>query len=435
MIRAVSRTTALFAQLPHRHRGAILMLVAIMVLIGLLPSPQSLAQKFSQVIPSQQRLPLTLAPLPDRAPTIEPLQWRSFPVNNGDSAALLFDRAGLSPKTLHQITQLPNAAKRLRRIKPGQRIELGFDGDQFKQLRYQTSASDTLIVNATADGYQEQIEQLAVEKRERFASATIQSNFWNAAVDAGLTPNTIMELAGLFGWDIDFALDIRQGDRFSVLWQNNYIDGQYVNEGDILVAEFINQGDTFRAVRHSDGKYYSDTGRAMKKAFLRAPVQFNYVSSNFNPRRMHPVTGRVRPHRGTDYVAPRGTPIMAAGDGIVTHATYNKLNGNYVFIKHSNQYITKYLHLSKRLVKKGQRVKQGQTIGKLGSTGRVTGAHLHYEFLVNGVHRNPRTVKLPQSRSLSGKEKQTFLANSKTLLAQLSHRQSFRLARSEQPAL
>ncbi len=148
-----------------------------------------------------------------------------------------------------------------------------------------------------------------------------------------------------------------------------------------------------------------------------------YVSSNFNPRRLHPVTGRVKAHRGTDYVAPVGTPIWAAGDGTVEKSGYNRFNGNYVFIRHSNTYITKYLHMTKRYVKTGQRVKQGQSVGTLGGTGRVTGPHLHYEFLVNGVHKNPRTVKLPQSKSLKGKTKQTFIANSKIRLEQLGRYQ------------
>lgn len=158
----------------------------------------------------------------------------------------------------------------------------------------------------------------------------------------------------------------------------------------------------------------------MRKAFLRSPVNFRYVSSNFNPRRLHPVTGAVKAHRGTDYVAPVGTPIWAAGDGVVMKSAYNKFNGNYVFIRHSSTYITKYLHLTKRKVKTGQRVKQGQTIGTLGGTGRVTGPHLHYEFLVNGVHKNPRTVKLPQSKSLTGKEKTAFIELAKDRMAQLN---------------
>jgi murein DD-endopeptidase MepM/ murein hydrolase activator NlpD len=161
----------------------------------------------------------------------------------------------------------------------------------------------------------------------------------------------------------------------------------------------------------------------MKKAFLRSPLDFRRVTSSFNPNRKHPVTGKVTSHNGTDYAAPVGTPIWAAGDGVVDKAGYNQFNGNYVFIRHSNTYITKYLHLQKRMVKTGQRVKQGQTIGTLGGTGRVTGPHLHYEFLVNGVHKNARTVKLPQSKSLTGEHKSTFLSDSKKRLQELERYQ------------
>jgi murein DD-endopeptidase MepM/ murein hydrolase activator NlpD len=229
-----------------------------------------------------------------------------------------------------------------------------------------------------------------------------------------------MELAGIFGWDIDFALDIRSGDSFKMLYQEKVVEGEIIGRGKILAAIFSNQGEQFTAVLDDKtGNYYDENGRAMKKAFLRSPVDFRRVTSNFNPNRRHPVTGKVRAHRGTDYAAPVGTPIWAAGDGIVQKAGYNQYNGNYVFIRHSNTYITKYLHLKKRKVKTGQRVKQGQTIGTLGGTGRVTGPHLHYEFLVNGVHKNARTVKLPQSKSLKGKQKQTFIANSEIRLQKL----------------
>ena len=166
----------------------------------------------------------------------------------------------------------------------------------------------------------------------------------------------------------------------------------------------------------------------MRKAFLRAPVNFKYISSNFNPRRLHPVTGQVRAHRGIDYAAPVGTPILASGDGKVTQSGYNSLNGNFVFIKHGGNYETKYLHLQKRLVKTGDRVRQGKTIGTLGSTGRVTGPHLHYEFLVNGVHRNPRTVQLPQSDSISRSERHAFLQQAERMANQLDSTQQILLA-------
>ncbi len=423
------RTRARLGELPRPHRLGIATLAALLCLLLLLPSSSQLAAQHSTPLPLATRLPLplTLPPAPIRAET-DDLDWRPFEVAPGDSLARLFDRAELSPALLHRITQLEHAGQRLVKILPGQVIELGYREGEWAALRYRVDATETLWVLAQEGALTERLEHVAVEKRQQFASAEITSNFWNAASGAGLTPNQIMRLAGLFGWDVDFALDIRAGDRFSVLWEDDYVNGHFAGDGDILVAEFINQGTRFQAIRHDDGHYYAPDGQPMKKAFLRAPVQFNYVSSNFNPRRLHPVTGRVRAHNGTDYVAPVGTPILAAGDGVVLQSAYSKLNGLYVFIQHSNTYVTKYLHLSKRLVKKGQRVRQGQTIGRLGATGRVTGAHLHYEFLVNGVHRNPRTVRLPESQPLAEAQRPAFAQRSEALLRQLAHRQSVQLA-------
>ncbi|PCE68918.1 peptidoglycan DD-metalloendopeptidase family protein [Salinivibrio sp. YCSC6] len=349
------------------------------------------------------------------------INWQSYEVQHGESMALLFNRAGLSPTTLYRLVNADEGTKSLAYLKPGDEVRLGVDENgELVQLIQPRGTNETLIVSKVDDKYQSRIETKNIDTQLNFARATIKSNFWQAATDAGLDPNQIMQLAGIFGWDVDFALDIREGDSFSVLYEEEFVEGEHIGSGNILAATFTNRGDTFTAVRAKNGKYYTPTGKAMKKAFLRSPVNFRYVSSNFNPRRLHPVTGRVKPHRGTDYVAPVGTPIKAAGDGVVMKASYNRFNGNYVFIRHSSTYITKYLHLTKRKVKTGQRVKQGDIIGTLGATGRVTGAHLHYEFLVNGVHKNPRTVQLPEAKSLQGQEKQAFVRLAESRMAQLS---------------
>ncbi|SHO55302.1 Murein DD-endopeptidase MepM [Vibrio quintilis] len=352
------------------------------------------------------------------------LHWKTYQVKPGESAARLFQRIGLSSKLLYQLTSSDKDIHyQLTHFKPGDKLHFGFDQkNQLIQLKRALTPFKTFEITKKDKGFTSRFDTKEIHYQYNYAEATITSNFWNAAISAGLTPNQIMQLAGIFGWDIDFALDIRKGDHFALLYQDEIVEGEVVGHGNIIAATFTNQGDTFKAIYDDkSGNYYDASGRAMKKAFLRSPLDFRRVSSNFNPRRLHPVTGRVRPHRGTDYVAPVGTPIWAAGDGIVIKSSYNKFNGNYVFIKHSNTYITKYLHLKRRKVKTGQRVKQGQTIGYLGGTGRVTGPHLHYEFLVHGVHKNPRTVKLPQSKSLSGSRKRTFIANAKLRLQKLEH--------------
>ncbi|MCL1040542.1 peptidoglycan DD-metalloendopeptidase family protein [Shewanella marisflavi] len=372
---------------------------------------------------------LTQVSIADAAPEAERESSEEFTVRRGDTLAALFKRAGLSARDVYEITLLPKAKKNLLKILPGEEIIIvKDDAGQLKRVVYHLDPISTLKISKDAKSYSEEIIKKQVEQRTKFASATINSNFWNAGVGAGLTPNQIMQLATIFGWDIDFALDLRQGDNFAILFEEEYADGEFLRNGNILAAEFYNQGDRYTAVRYKDGNYYSEEGRSMRKAFLRSPVDFKYVSSSFNPRRLHPVTGQVKAHRGVDYVAAVGTPIKAAGKGRVTKSGYNQYNGNYVFIKHNETYTTKYLHLKQRKVKQGQTVKQGQIIGTLGATGRVTGAHLHYEFIVNGVHRNPRTVKLPQSLPIDNKEKSTFLALSKQLMAKLEQNKQVQLA-------
>ncbi|WP_182039420.1 peptidoglycan DD-metalloendopeptidase family protein [Vibrio alginolyticus] len=418
---------SIFVRLPLLHKVLIGFFSALIIFaLFFLPDPQDLDPQQSRLKVGQHYpvpVSLELSALNSSSPAVPAvLRWETYKVKNGESAAILFSRVGLSARLLHELVSSDKEVeKQLTRLRPGDRLQFGFDeNNNLVQLRRTLSAFETFRITLKDGKYVSEVDKKEVDFQYNYAEATIKSNFWNAGISSGLNGNQIMELAGIFGWDIDFALDIRKNDSFRVLYQEEVVEGEVIGRGKIIAAIFKNQGDTFTAILdQKSGKYYDENGRAMKKAFLRAPLDFRRVSSNFNPRRLHPVTGRVRPHRGTDYAAPVGTPIWAAGDGVVQKSSYNKFNGNYVFIKHSNTYITKYLHLTKRAVRAGQRVKQGQTIGTLGGTGRVTGPHLHYEFLVNGVHKNPRTVNLPQSKSLTGKARQTFMANAKISMDKL----------------
>lgn len=340
-------------------------------------------------------------------------------VRRGDNMGVIFQRIGLSTTDLHLIDQL-DGSDPLRMLQPGQELTFKLtEQGELHSLYYPHSLEQALKVSRKDDSFVARSVKLELDTREQVAKGEIRSSFWGAASEAGMTEDQIMDLAAIFGWDIDFAQDLQPGDSFRVVYEDKYQDDERVASGDILAAEFINQGAIYRAVLNQDGNYYTPEGKAMRKSFLRAPVNFKYISSNFNPRRLHPVTGKVRPHNGIDYVAPVGTPIMAAGGGSVVAAGYNQFNGNYVFIKHAGNYVTKYLHLSKRTVNKGQRVKQGQTIGLLGGTGRVTGPHLHYEFVVGGVHKNPRTLTLPQAETLTGRALANFKAQARPQLAKL----------------
>ncbi|HHB1545046.1 TPA: peptidoglycan DD-metalloendopeptidase family protein [Vibrio parahaemolyticus] len=417
---------SIFVRLPLLHKVLIGFFSALIIIaLFFLPDPQDLNPQQSRLKVGQHYpvpISLELTALNGASQMSSVLRWETYKVKNGESAAILFNRVGLSARLLHELVSSDKEIEQqLTRLRPGDKLQFGFDEkNDLVQLRRTLSAFETFRIKLQDGKYVSEVDKKEVDYQFNYAEATIKSNFWNAGISSGLNGNQIMELAGIFGWDIDFALDIRKNDSFRVLYQEEVVEGEVIGRGKIIAAIFKNQGDTFTAILdEKTGKYYDENGRAMKKAFLRAPLDFRRVTSNFNPRRLHPVTGRVRPHRGTDYAAPVGTPIWAAGDGVVQKSAYNKFNGNYVFIKHSNTYITKYLHLTKRTVKTGQRVKQGQTIGTLGGTGRVTGPHLHYEFLVNGVHKNPRTVNLPQSKSLTGKARQTFMANAKVSMDKL----------------
>jgi len=444
----------IFQQLPKKHRIIIISISILALLLILMPSNQELTtqntnnqgfeigKRYQVAMPQKpsSSVNITSVDIPSLSKsktknstntanittTVNSQQqsdisWQSIKVLNGDSLARIFKRLGFSAQDTYAVsTAKGKDSKLLRKINVGDTLRIAHnDKKQITALEYPLSKTDTLYINLVGDTYQSHKESKPVEIRQDFAHGTINSNFWNAGTAAGLTDGQIIELANIFGWDIDFALDIRSGDNFHVIFEKKYVEGEYIGTGNILAAEFINQDDPFQAIRFTDGEYYTPDGKSMRKAFLRAPVNFRYISSNFTRKRFHPIQKRWKAHRGTDYRAKTGTPVVAAGNGKVTSSTYNKYNGHYVFLQHGNGIVTKYLHFSKRAVKKGQRVKQGQVIGYVGSTGMSQAPHLHYEFLLNGVHRNPRTVKLPDAKPIAKNYKAKFTALAKKRLQEL----------------
>lgn len=354
--------------------------------------------------------------------------WDSVTVQSGQSLDRIFRDQQFSIGLLHQILELDDDTARLTRIRPGDQFDfMRHEDGSLKRMRYAIDEENYLLIDSGPEGTfaSRQLREIFREPAE--AEGRIESSLFLAAKAAGMSDAMTMQLANIFGWDIDFVLDIREGDRFFVLYEKVYRDGEYLRDGDILAATFINQGERYQAILHEeDGvfAYYSPDGRPMKKAFLRAPLNFSYISSNFNPKRFHPILRRVKAHNGIDYRAPSGTPVYAAGQGRVIKSAYDKYNGHHVFIQHSGSIVTKYLHFTKRNVKQGQSVKQGQVIGFVGSTGMSTAPHLHYEFLVNGVHRNPRTVPLPKAEPLEGSTLASFQANAAPLQNRLSRLES-----------
>jgi murein DD-endopeptidase MepM/ murein hydrolase activator NlpD len=358
------------------------------------------------------------------------VERKIFKVKKGDNLAKIFNRAGLTPQETYRVSQVKEHVNKLINLLPGESLGLEIDNaGTLKSISYMYSPTETLFINRNENNsFSGHIESKPVETRLNFAQGEVFSSFWNAGLKANLSESQIMSLAGIFGWDIDFALELRSGDSFSVMFEEHFIDGEFVEHGDIVAAQFVNQGETYTAIRHSDGSFYTPEGRSLRKSFLRAPVNFKYISSNFNPNRFHPIQKRYKPHNGIDYRAAKGTPVVAAGDGKVIEAGYNRFNGNYVFIQHGETYTTKYLHFSKTAVKSGAKVKQGQVIGYVGATGMAEAPHLHYEFLVDGVHRNPRTVALPKALPIEPSEAKAFASIAQDRLLQLNNNKRIMLA-------
>ncbi|MCB1687277.1 MAG: peptidoglycan DD-metalloendopeptidase family protein [Halioglobus sp.] len=336
-------------------------------------------------------------------------------VKYGDTLSQIFKRAGYGDQDVYDIVNQSTDGKSLEKIFPGQTIAFQTDDSgSLVGVRYTKSQLETITYTRTEQGFESELEVRAPELREAWTTGVITSSLFLAGQEAGLSQSMILDMANIFGGVVDFALDPRRGDTMQLVYQELYVEGEKFKDGEIIAASFTNQGETFNAFRYTDSNgdtnYYNEEGVSMRKSFLMAPLDFTRISSNFNMRRMHPIYKTTRPHRGTDYAAPTGTPVYAAGDGRVLNAGYTSTNGNYVFIQHGEQYVTKYLHLQKRMVNAGQKVSQSQVIGTVGSTGAATGPHLHYEFVVNGVHHNPRTIykDLPKAMKLPEKEMENF---------------------------
>jgi murein DD-endopeptidase MepM/ murein hydrolase activator NlpD len=422
----------------NRSRIALFGVTLIVVGIamgGLKPAPAPGESAFTRVLDLDLPTRPTRAVetgLPEEAAPVQPSPeeeaWETVTVRSGQSLDVIFRQQGFSGALLQDILALNDETRSLRTIRPGE--EFGFrrspDG-ALEQMRYPLDEGRYLLVDNRGAAPRAEILIRQLSTRLFEAEGTIDSSLFLSGKAAGLSDNMIMKLANIFGWDIDFVLDIRAGDRFFLLYEKIYRDGDYLRDGEILAATFVNQGDKFQAIRFeadNGPQYYAPDGRHMRKAFLRAPLNFSYISSNFNPRRFHPILKRIKPHNGIDYRAPRGTPVYAAGDGRVIKSARDQYNGHHVFIQHANSIVTKYLHFTNRTVKQGERVRQGQVIGYVGSTGLAEAPHLHYEFVVNGVHRNPRTVSLPTVEPLQGPHLEAFRQHAAPYLKQLGRLES-----------
>jgi murein DD-endopeptidase MepM/ murein hydrolase activator NlpD len=343
-------------------------------------------------------------------------------VSRNDTMDRLFRRLELNLSDLASLRDLPDLRAQVDRLKPGEMLRFIHRGGELFGLERKLSDSETLQVKREADGFSTNVLENPLEIHTRTASASIQNSLFQAANAAGLSDRVAFDLAEIFQYDIDFVLDIQQGDRFTVVYEEVFQDGEPLRIGNILAAKFVNGGREYRAVRYIDsqgrGQYFSPDGKSLRKAFMRAPVQFSRISSRFNLSRKHPVLNRIRAHKGVDYAAPTGTPVRAAGEGRVKFVGRQGGYGNVVELEHGSGVITVYGHLSKFASKlqRGQRVDLAQVIGYVGSTGLATGPHLHYEYRVRGVHKNPQTVPLPDAEPIQASERQRFLVNTADLV-------------------
>jgi len=420
------------------HRGAknllrrqfVVLLATGTVLLGVFIKQQQSApteQTSQEILAISEQL---VAPV--QLPTID-LQWSEQTVSVGDNLSTLFYRAGLNDLDVYRVSTSENG-KFLLSLYPGERMRFGIDASgNLQEVHYQLSPLESYLFTADGENYASHWQLRDPEVLTAYREGVIEESLYLAGKKAELPDKIIMELANIFAWDIDFVFDIRDGDSFALLYEERFVDGKPLPAGNILAASFTNRGKTYNAVRYEDSRgrsnYYTPEGLSMRKAFLRTPLDIFRISSDFNLRRKHPIHNKIKAHRGVDYAAPTGTPVYTTGDGKVIEAGYSKANGNYVFIQHGQIYTTKYIHLNSKKVRTGQTVRQRQLIGTVGATGYATGPHLHYEFLVNGVHRNPRTVALPQAKPISESESKAFRNSTDSLLTQLAkHQQSKQLA-------
>lgn len=373
------------------------------------------------------RVQQTLAlPAPQATDPADEVYWREERVQRGDTVAELLNRMGVQDPEAMQVLRNTRGVRGLYQLAPGRTVRARTDGNgRLLGLRYATPTQE-LLVEREGDRLTVREQPLALETRVHMRSGEIRSSLFAATDAANLSDAVATQLADIFSTDIDFHRDLRRGDRFTVVYEAMYTNGEPVRTGRVLAAEFVNQGKTFHAYwfKHADGQggYYTLEGKNIRKAFLRSPIEFSRVTSGFSLARFHPVLQTLRAHKGIDYGAPQGTGVRATADGHVEFAGRQGGYGNVVILRHQSRYTTLYGHLAGfgKNVKTGARVSQGDIIGYVGATGLATGPHLHYEFRINDVHQDPLRVAMPEAPPIMPEQRGTFDAAIKPLVTRLT---------------
>jgi murein DD-endopeptidase MepM/ murein hydrolase activator NlpD len=365
--------------------------------------------------------------------TDEP-EWRSVSVRPGQTLGSIFQQQGLSATDLSRLLDHQSNSPALCHIHPGDEFAFQRNGDgSLRAVRFDRSDSARVTVNFDGDDLRESVVDRQIERRTHVVHGVVDGSLFAAGQDAGMSDAMIAQLANAFSYDIDFIHDLRDGDNFTVVYDDVYREGERLRDGDVIAATFINRGKRYSAFRYTNNAgetlFYTEDGRQLRKEFLRMPVEFSHITSRFSSARLHPILGTMRAHQGVDFAAPTGTPIHAAGNGKIAFRGWQPGYGNVVVIQHDGHHSTLYGHMSRFAGEQvGQRVNQGQTIGFVGMTGLATGPHVHYEFRIDGQHRDPLTVTSLPAEPLPAGELTRFRSQTQPMLARLKTLEATRLA-------
>jgi murein DD-endopeptidase MepM/ murein hydrolase activator NlpD len=360
--------------------------------------------------------------------SIDPVTTKEiYEVQDGDNLSIILEDFEIPFNTIFKIIR-KDTNQSVRNIRPGDKVVFSYNANTVNTIEIIKDSQEVLLISI-ADEITIQQVQKTIDLIPTSNFGMVESSFYRAAMDANIPDSIIMDFAYIFGWDVDFVFDVRKGDQFWVSYETEYIDGDQVSNGDIAFAAFLNQGKLYIAQRFIDenqGKqYFDDQGNNVRKAFLRAPLDFAYISSHFNPNRMHPILHKIKAHNGVDYAAKRNTPVMASGDGVISFAGWKSGYGKTLEIRHGGDITTLYAHLEnfEKNIKQGSKVSQGDLIAFVGDSGLATAPHLHYEFRVGKKRTDPVKVKLPNAQSISSNQKAEFLleveSNLQAALAQM----------------
>ena len=407
-------------------------LLAVVSAFGIIPQSE-ISFSFNQKVVEEISLPAATSEIGNAN-----IFWRSERIQRGDTIAELLRRLSIDDTAASNYLRNDKAAESLQKLSTGKIVQAETrDDGSLVSLRYINNSGNQVIVENTSDGFTTRTSTIKVETRQIMRTGQISSSLYAATDAVGMSDAAANQLADIFSGDIDFHRDLRKGDTFSVIYEMNYSNGEPVSTGNILAADFVNQGHQYRALYFETtpghGSYFSPDGKNMRKAFLRSPIEFSRISSGFSLARLHPILNKIRAHKGTDYAAPIGTKVKATADGIVTFVGKQGGYGNVVTLSHQGRYSTVYGHLSRFAngLHRGQHVSQGEIIAYVGQTGLATGPHLHYEFKINGLQHDPLRVALPDAKPINAMQKAQFKSATVSIAALLNTLNSNHLAKLE----